>query len=338
MTGAEPLGRKPSWRNSDVRQFDATVLAAAESLGVQPLAVEKDYWVCRALRAIEAHRPDEVVFKGGTSLEKLRIIQRFSEDLDLLVVGDLPALSDAKRVMKALCEVAADEVGGQLDDRRSGGHAGAATQRAYVSPPLVHAHGASTALAEGRRILLELGQAGSESPSARRSVESLLARTLRDGDGSVEVSAFRDLEPFETRILHPGRTLIEKLLRVNNFAERADDEDHGWPRIGRQLYDLWALLGSKEVLALLEDRAQVVRIYEDCRRVSRAYRPDVEAPRGGFAACGVFQPTWPGVERLRLEHDATMRDLYYGDPELAPTFEEVVARIEEHRDLLVMVA
>jgi len=28
-----------------------------------------------------------VVFKGGTSLEKPRIIRRFSQDLDLVVVG-----------------------------------------------------------------------------------------------------------------------------------------------------------------------------------------------------------------------------------------------------------
>jgi predicted nucleotidyltransferase component of viral defense system len=58
-----------------------------ERLGVQPLAVEKDYWVCEALRAIVTTHPREIVFKGGTSLEKLHIIRRFSEDLDLLVIG-----------------------------------------------------------------------------------------------------------------------------------------------------------------------------------------------------------------------------------------------------------
>ena len=294
--------------------------------------------VCRALRAVEERRPNEVVFKGGTSLEKLRIIQRFSEDLDLLLVSDLPKLKDAKRVMKDLCEVAAQDLQGELTDPKSGGIDGTATQKAYVNPPLVHTEEESTALVENRRILLEFGQAGSDNPSERRPVESLPAQTLRGGDGSVEVDAFWDLEQFDTRILHPGRTLLEKLLRVNNFAVRADGDEHGWPRIGRQFCDLGALLGSSEVLAFLEDRTRVGRIYDDCRRVSIGYGSDEEVPRGGFASCALFDPTWPGAERLRDEHDATMRDLYYGGAELAPTFDDVAERIQEHRELLVDVA
>jgi hypothetical protein len=46
-----------TWRASDPAVFDATVLAAADELGVQPLPVEKDYWVCEALRALLATTP-----------------------------------------------------------------------------------------------------------------------------------------------------------------------------------------------------------------------------------------------------------------------------------------
>lgn len=45
---------------------------------------------------------------------------------------------------------------------------------------------------------------------------SLLARAL--DEAGVTIADFPDLAPFEVRVLHPGRTLIEKLLRVNNFA------------------------------------------------------------------------------------------------------------------------
>ncbi|MEZ5161741.1 MAG: hypothetical protein R2709_13970 [Marmoricola sp.] len=75
----------PSWRASDPDGFADVVMSAAQQLGVHPLAVE-DYWACEALRAITVAHPGEVVFKGGTSLEKLRIIRRFS-NLDLLAVG-----------------------------------------------------------------------------------------------------------------------------------------------------------------------------------------------------------------------------------------------------------
>ena len=82
------------WREENPDVFAATIVTAAEQLRVQPLAVEKDYWVCEVLRTIAAHHRDEIVFKGGTSLEKLRIIKRFSEDLDLLVLDhSMPGVS-----------------------------------------------------------------------------------------------------------------------------------------------------------------------------------------------------------------------------------------------------
>jgi hypothetical protein len=73
MTGAP---ESPRWRDAEPATFAGTILAAAEQLGVQALAVEKDYWVCEALRAVTRAHPGEIVFKGGTSLEKLRIIRR----------------------------------------------------------------------------------------------------------------------------------------------------------------------------------------------------------------------------------------------------------------------
>jgi hypothetical protein len=93
------------WRDNDPEVFKATIATAAEQLGVQPIAVEKDYWVCEVLRAIVGAHGDEVVFKGGTSLEKMRIIQRLSEDLDLLVV-DIWALLHEPSVTELLADKA----------------------------------------------------------------------------------------------------------------------------------------------------------------------------------------------------------------------------------------
>lgn len=171
-----PLLAKPLWREVDPVVFADTILAAAQRIGVQPLAVEKDYWVCEALRAVEQKVPNEVLFKGGTSLEKLRIIQRFSEDLDLLVVATYPNERAAKRSMKSMCQAAADAAGGALTDERSGGSLGAQWRHAYLSPPLKHRTEYESSLADPGRILLEFGQSGGTLPSSRRTVESLLAR------------------------------------------------------------------------------------------------------------------------------------------------------------------
>ena len=60
---------------------------AARELGRSPLVLEKDLWVCWCLeRVFESDLKQRVVFKGGTSLSKVyRVIDRFSEDIDLTV-------------------------------------------------------------------------------------------------------------------------------------------------------------------------------------------------------------------------------------------------------------
>ncbi len=59
------------------------VVAKQRNLG--PALVEKDYWVTHTLWALHAAGL-EVWFKGGTALSKgFRLIERFSEDLDLKI-------------------------------------------------------------------------------------------------------------------------------------------------------------------------------------------------------------------------------------------------------------
>jgi len=69
-------------------EFETLIRNAAASLGItDPTFVEKDYWVTQVLRALTAQFPGGFVLKGGTSLSKgYSIINRFSEDVDVLVV------------------------------------------------------------------------------------------------------------------------------------------------------------------------------------------------------------------------------------------------------------
>ena len=89
---------------------------AASRLGLSPLIIEKDFWVCWTLARIftvEAIAP-HVVFKGGTSLSKVfGAIQRFSEDIDLAVspralgfetaeLDEAPSASQRRKRVQAL--------------------------------------------------------------------------------------------------------------------------------------------------------------------------------------------------------------------------------------------
>ena len=60
---------------------------AEGGLGISPLFIEKDYWICRSLCLMaEGDTGSRTVFKGGTSLSKAYGIgNRFSEDVDVAI-------------------------------------------------------------------------------------------------------------------------------------------------------------------------------------------------------------------------------------------------------------
>jgi hypothetical protein len=77
----------------DDRDFAQLLGIVARGAGVAAALVEKDYWVTHCLWALQKSGL-ELWFKGGTSLSKgFAVIQRFSEDLDLMVQhGSVPNL------------------------------------------------------------------------------------------------------------------------------------------------------------------------------------------------------------------------------------------------------
>ena len=71
----------------------------AALMGLHPVIVEKDFWVCWLLKQLFTIEKlsGMLVFKGGTSLSKcFNLIQRFSEDIDIAVNFEKLGFSDKK--------------------------------------------------------------------------------------------------------------------------------------------------------------------------------------------------------------------------------------------------
>ena len=65
--------------------FIDAIQKTREESGIEPAIIEKDYYVSMMLRLLAASNIG-FVFKGGTSLSKAyKVIERFSEDIDLTV-------------------------------------------------------------------------------------------------------------------------------------------------------------------------------------------------------------------------------------------------------------
>ena len=92
----------------------------AEKRGMSPFAVEKDWWVMQTLTVIfEMEVGRHLIFKGGTSLSKAwKLIERFSEDIDLVINRDYLGYSGAlsKREITNLRKTAGEFTSGKFFD------------------------------------------------------------------------------------------------------------------------------------------------------------------------------------------------------------------------------
>ena len=76
--------------HNEIKFFGQSIISASTQLKINPVFVEKDYWITLVLsRLAKSKYANETVFKGGTSLSKgLGLIQRFSEDVDIAIIDE----------------------------------------------------------------------------------------------------------------------------------------------------------------------------------------------------------------------------------------------------------
>jgi hypothetical protein len=310
------------------RDFRPSLDAAARRLGFPSAAVEKDYWVTEALRGMVASHQQAFVFKGGTSLSKcLKIIDRFSEDIDILVVPGERSRNATHNLMKELAAAASERLGDPAEEivsSETGVHrtVDLAYPITYEEQPGIRPY-----------VRLEMGVRGGPQPYQEMSGNSLLAEAL--ASGGFDGAAYEDLVPVTLTVLHPGRTLIEKLGLLNEAASRFEDRGAPLPPgVGRHYYDINQLMDESSSLALLEDRETFHAIVADCEAISRRhFGAQYQRPHDGFAS----GPAFALSERIKSEaHDAydrAMRDLYFGSSP-PPSLDDVLARIQARRALL----
>jgi hypothetical protein len=299
-------------------------------LRVPPIVLEKDYWISQVLRHISEAYPDDFIFKGGTSLSKgYSLINRFSEDLDLLIVPAERGLGTVDKLMKQMAYSAAEYIGGEP---RPQPYPDRGLKRSYVvsyrgkleETPLI-SHG----------VLMEMGVRGGPQPAEPRTIGSLLGAALVEAGQDAE--EFDDLRSCQTPLLHPGRTLLEKLSIAHRESLRllqADDVPK--PNVGRHFFDLYFLLQDDAVLAFLNDRYLVQEVLEDIQVITDRYfstqGPAETRPSEGFAASAAFDGSSPASLQLQRSYYDTMPELNFGDD--LPEWTEILELVHRHAALL----
>lgn len=301
----------------DAAALDDSAEAAATRFGdVDAETLVKDYWVTECLRILARDFGEHFVFKGGTSLTKaIRCVERFSEDVDILVTSKPNGVS-FDRLMKSM--------------------ASAVT----VDTPLVEVDAVSTRNVKRNvslryptrhdqryrpEVLLEMGIRGSDVPGhLDLEIQPMIAEVA---GASFDPEGYPDLQAFTVAVLHPARTLWEKVTLLHaSVAAGAWRRDKDPSRLVRHYGDVHALLGVQTVRDVLSDGETRRLIDSSVRELSSVYFDAVPgAPAGGYAMSSAFVPE-DDYRRFLDEHfDATVDVLWATDskPSLQGVFDVV---------------
>jgi hypothetical protein len=216
--------------------------------GMNPAIAEKDFWVCWVLRRLFAD-PElrgRMVFKGGTTLSKVYgLIDRFSEDIDLVLdwrllgyaetLGAEPATATQRdKYNKAMNAKAAAYIAGPLMERLVGVLDGVGVAVDAEDPHTVNV-AYPAAFREGYlrpEVRLEIGPLASWVPSAEREIRPYAADQF-PGLFADPVCAVVAIDA--------GRTFWEKATILHQQAHRPGPAPE---RYSRHYYDLYKLAAS----------------------------------------------------------------------------------------------
>jgi len=315
----------------------ALVARAADHLGLPTSYVEKDFWVTEVLRTSATNRevampdgskaPVSFCFKGGTSLSRVfGIVERFSEDVDLLAVFPDGARAGARH--KVLKQVDAD-VTSHLGLTKTEVSVGASTTgvkryTTYHYPVAEH----DTGLREG--VLLELGSRGGTHPAGQHQYRSLVAE-FAITELHEPPDTWAEFAAFEVNVLAPERTLLEKISAVHDAAVRGDTA--ALARHGRHFYDIDRILNTPTVTAALDELGAVgvadltADIDEHSAEAGFTWSP---RPDGGYADSPAFDPRAPVHAMIRAGFEAAQH-LIHGTP---ITLDDVIATVQANRHRL----
>lgn len=247
-------------------QFQDAIELAYEQTGIMAQAIEKDYYVTMLLHLLSEKMP-YIVFKGGTSLSKChKVIQRFSEDIDITIDTQI-SQGDKKKIKQALVS-SADQLGmniENLDETRS-----RRDYNRYVISydsvlPL-----ASDALSPA--VLLETSYTAVSFPTVVLPVHSYIG-DMMEKEAPDFIEQFM-LLPFSMKVQDIDRTLIDKIFAICDYYLQGKVQKHS-----RHIYDIYKLLPLVPQDDSFKNLVHEVRILRAKSPVCPSALPDVDIPQ-----------------------------------------------------------
>jgi len=312
-----------------------------EVMGLQAFSVEKDFWVCWTLRELFTMPGvgEHLTFKGGTSLSKAwGLIERFSEDIDLIVDKDVlgfgsdaspdqaPSNKQRRKRLEGLMDTCRTWVQGSLQPALADRIRAALEREDWeleVDPDmpdgqclLFHYPSVFPIDAAGYvppRVKIELGARSDDWPAEQGMIVPYVLEQFPSLDSEGK---------FATRVLAAERTFWEKACLVHEETFRPADKPRKL-RMARHYYDLWCLLRAGVGERALRDVALFRRVSEHRELYFRYSWVDYSTHKpGSFRLVPPSEqlPNWKG------DYDSMRGPMFFG---VVPDFYEILDRVAE---------
>jgi hypothetical protein len=299
---------------SDLSDFGDLLRAAANWKNQRTAIVEKDYYLTRALHTLRTQHQGEFILKGGISLSKgWNLLDRFSEDLDILVRSELgwgAGRRDGR--LKLMRDNIAKTKGLPLHegDRRTRSETGVSRTAVYRYESIT-----TDVPGLGRNILFEAGYRG-RPDAAVFPINSINCFRICRAEGVLEFGG----QAFEIELQDVRRTFVEKGLAIHgtycaNFCENRM----------RHYYDLSKLCGLEEVKSFVGTGAYA-QCVADAKKLSEDSFPNQALPEGNSLsnspAFNVSGKLCPGSKQITKKK----RNIFFSEP---PSLTSILSEIEK---------
>lgn len=275
--------------HKDREEFDTILSLTNKTTGIDPEIIEKDYYVTKILQGLN-ERLDYIVFKGGTSLSKCyKVINRFSEDIDITIDMDL-TWGQMRKIKKVISEVI-EQLGLKITNLEQ------IRSRRNYNKYLIAYDSVLKTVSESLKpvVILETSYAEISFPIVQLPVDSYIGEFLREK--APEYLEEYGLLPFTMKIQGLDRTLIDKVFAICDYYMKKMTR-----RYSRHLYDIYKLL-------------PLVPLDDDFRKLVKEVR---EIRAKNVKLCPSAQP---GVNVTEILYDIINNEIYRND------FETVTCRI-----------
>lgn len=228
----------------DQKLFRQAVQFTSDQMLIPAIYVEKDYWVTYALFSIFNDKiGSDTIFKGGTALSKcFSLIQRFSEDIDLVVLRrEGESNNKLTNKIKAISKVVSNVLP-EIDIP-------SLTQKMGMNRKTAHSYSKEFQDDYGQvrdAIVVEATWLGYFEPYTTKSLCSFVGQMMIDNK-QFEIASENNLLPFNVLVLEPIRTICEKIMSLVRFSYSENPIEDLRNKI-RHVYDLNQLLLEKDLL------------------------------------------------------------------------------------------